>query len=113
MYGCPYELFKHLNPAKLEPWRKARELETKNKAEMIDYAAWRFGIYTTHAYGVWLGKNHSYPERPIGQEERDDRVPPPGKGEAMTDGARFAAFAAAHRRSLREKKEKVDSRGIG
>ena len=112
MYGCPYELFWTLNPVKLEPWRKKRELEAIEQSEIIDFFSWRIGYYTTQAMGVWWGKNISYPEKPEGREE--DGVPPPGKGEVMTDGARFKAFALAHRKAIEKKRaaeQQVDSRG--
>ena len=106
-YGCPYELFWKLNPAKLEPWRKKREIEAKDQADVIDFLAWRIGYYNAQAMGIWWGSNNTYPESPEGRE--DNRVPPPGKGEVMTDGARFRAFAMAHNRALRNKQ--VEPRG--
>ena len=111
MYGCPYELFWTLNPTKLEPWRKKKEYEDKQRAEVIDFFAWRIGYYNVQAMGVWWGKNSPYPQKPEGRG--DDRVPPPNKGEVMTDGARFRAFAVAHNQALKKKREKqsVDSRG--
>jgi len=112
-YGCPYELFWHLNPRKLEPFRKKREIEAKQLYDDLDFLAWRIGYYDTHAMGVWWGKNATYPDKPSGRIEDDGRTPPPGKGGPMSDGAKFAAFAAAHRRTIAERRKKAETTGIG
>ena len=73
----------------------------------MDFFAWRIGYYDAHAMGLWWGKNATYPEQPEGHKPEDNRVPPPGKGGPMSDGAKFAAFAAAHRRTIAERRKKV------
>jgi len=103
MYGCPYELFWTLNPAKLDPWRRKHELEAEQQADIIDFLAWRIGLYDTQAMGVWWGHGNTYPQEPLGRE-KDDRIPPPGKGEEMSDGAKFMAFAVAHRQAIKKKR---------
>lgn len=79
----------------------------------MDFFAWRIGYYDAHAMGLWWGKNATYPEQPEGRKSEDDRVPPPGKGGPMSDGAKFAAFAAAHRRTIKERRKKAETTGIG
>ena len=97
-YGCPYEVFWHLNPRKLEPFRKKREIEAKQLYDDLDFLAWRIGYYDTHAMGVWWGKNATSPDKPSGRIE---------------DDAKFAAFAAAHRRTIAERRKKAETTGIG
>lgn len=103
-YGCSYKTFWRLNPHKLESFRKAHELELKEQAEMQDSFAWLIGTYTSEAMGMWLGKNHNpYPSRPRGLEKTESAKS--GRGE-MSDGAKFAAFAAAHRQEVRKHRGK-------
>ena len=111
MYGCPYEVFWHLNPKKLEPFQKKREIEAKQQYDDMDFLAWRIGYYEARAMGLWWGKNGEYPDQPEGRKDVDDRTPPPGKGGPMSDGAKFAAFAAAHTRAIEERKRKQKPRG--
>ncbi len=108
-YGVPYELFFKLNPKKLEPFRRAKEIDAKEKVKYLDMLAWLIGTYTMDAMGAWWGKNHvDFPNEPRGMEKKHG-----GKDE-MTDGARFAAFAAEHRRKVMEKRKKHgDYMGIG
>ena len=112
-YGCSYELFWHLNPRKLEPFRKKREIEAKQWYDDLDILAWRIGYYDAQAMGLWWGKNNTYPESPLGRSEDDGRVPPPGKGGPMSDGAKFAAFAVAHRKTIAGRKKRAEITGIG
>lgn len=66
---------------------------------MMDYMAWLVGTYTVEAMGVWWGKNHNhYPETPRGANS--DKTAPPD-GEAMSDGAKFAAFVIEHNKKIR------------
>ena len=106
-------MFWHLNPKKLEPFRKKKELETKQLYDDLDFLAWRIGHYNSHAMGLWWGKHGRYPEEPLSRAKTDDRVPPPGKGKPMTDADKFAAFAVAHRKAIAERKKKAESMGIG
>lgn len=71
---------------------------------MQDSFAWLIGTYTSEAMGMWLGKNHNpYPSRPRGLEKTEPAKS--GRGE-MSDGAKFAAFAAAHRQEVRKHRGK-------
>lgn len=93
-------MFWHLNPRTLEPWRIKKEIEDKQHYEDLDFLAWRIGHYNAIGIATCFSRNISYPERPDGLQESE------GKGEVMTDGARFAAFAAAHRRAIAQRKQK-------
>ncbi len=99
-YGVPYELFFKLNPTRLEPFRKAKELGIEERQRYIDILAWSVGTYTMEALAAWWGKRgHEYPEIP--RALKDTHKPEGG----MTDGDRFAAFAAAHRRAVMERRK--------
>ena len=91
-------MFWHLNPRTLEPWRIKKEIETKQRYEDLDFLAWRIGHYETIAIASCFGNEVSYPEHPEGQDISEE------KGEVMTDGAKFAAFAVVHRRAIAAKK---------
>lgn len=107
MYGVPYEVFWHLNPRKLEPFREKKALEEKEKVRMLDRLAWLIGSYSIDAMGVWWGKNSkSYPEQPRSFSNSLEHALGEGKGEVMSDGARFAAFAMAHNKQIKERRKK-------
>lgn len=70
---------------------------------MQDSLAWLIGSYTAEVMGMFWGKDHTpYPVRPRGSKE----TAPAEHGEKMSDGARFAAFASAHRRQIQERRKK-------
>lgn len=106
MYGVSYETFWRLNPKRLEPFRTKRESEVKEQAITLDTLAWTIGSYVLDGMAQMFGKNHPpYPETPRGVNSSRNDVPE-GKGEKMTDGARFAAFVSAHNRQLKERRKK-------
>lgn len=53
LYGCPYDLFWHLNPTKLTAFRKAYEERLQQKED----AMWRNGLYTMRAINACFGGN--------------------------------------------------------
>lgn len=59
LYGCPYDLFWHLNPTKLTAFRKAYEERLQQKED----AMWRNGLYTMRAINACFGGK--YPEKPL------------------------------------------------
>lgn len=59
LYGCPYDLFWHLNPTKLTAFRKAYEESLQQKED----AMWRNGLYTMRAINACFGGK--YPEKPL------------------------------------------------
>lgn len=63
LYGVPYELFWHLNPCKLQPFKEAYE----KKIQQEDYNAWIQGAYIEAAIGSALSKKVKYPEKPFSQ----------------------------------------------
>ena len=100
LYGVPYEVFWKLNPKRLEPFQLKREKELKEKAISLDNLAWNVGSYVVEAMAVFFGKgNPSYPTQPRSVDTANEAPP----GEEMTDGARFAAFAAEHNRQIRQR----------
>lgn len=76
-------------------------MEVKEQATTIDTLAWTIGSYVTDAMAVfWAKNNPSYPEKPRNMNSIEETP----KGEVMTDGARFAAFAAEHNKQIRQRR---------
>lgn len=85
---------------RLEPFQKKRELEVKEKAATLDNLAWSVGSYVMDALAVFWGKNSpSYPDKPRSMNSTENAP----AGEKMTDGAKFAAFAAEHNKQKRRR----------
>jgi len=99
LYGAPYELFWHLNPTKLEPFKKAYLLRKKEESRLQDMYGWLYGRYVMDAIGAAFSKDYSYPETPRGATKEKNNK------QVMSDGAKFAAFALAHRKALEEKRK--------
>ena len=59
LYGCPYDLFWHLNPTKLTAFRKAYEERLQQKEDAMG----RNGLYTMRAINACFGGK--YPEKPL------------------------------------------------
>ena len=103
LYGVSYETFWTLNPTKLEPFQKKREMEAKEQATALDTLAWSVGSYVVDAMAIFLGRNApAYPSQPRSMNSTEDAPP----GAKMTDADRFAAFAAEHNKRLRQRREK-------
>lgn len=69
LYGVPYELFWHLNPRKLEPFK----MSYQKRLEIDNHNAWIQGQYIRLAIGSVLdGKKCKYPEAPLfaGEDEK-------------------------------------------
>lgn len=99
-----YETFWKLNPKRLEPFRVKREKELKEQAATLDTLAWSIGSYVVDGLAMFFGRNHPlYPSTPRSANENENA--PKGKGEVMTDGAKFAAFMVAHNRQLKERRK--------
>ena len=79
-------------------------MEEKEKANTLDRLSWLIGTYMIDAMGVWWGKNSNpYPSQPRSMNNTTNKAP---NGEVMTDGAKFAAFAAAHNKQIRERRKR-------
>lgn len=61
----PYDLFWHLNPTKLQPFREAYQ----KRLEVEEYARWRSGMYVMQAVGACFGGE--YPKQPIEFEKQN------------------------------------------
>lgn len=61
VYGVPYELFWHLNPAKMQPFKEAY----RKRQEMNNQFAWMQGLYIQNAVGSLFSNNSKYPDRPL------------------------------------------------
>lgn len=65
----PYELFWHLNPKKLEPFKTAYQ----KRLEQDDYNAWLHGCYIREAIGSCMDKNCKYPKQPLGMNPAEQK----------------------------------------
>lgn len=90
LYGVSYELFWHLNPTKLVPFRKTYE----KKIEMQDMVSWQTGRYVMEAIGACFSKECKYPQTPYSKQK--DQV-------QLTDAEKFAMFAAKHNAQMNRK----------
>ena len=66
LYGVPYDLFWHLNPKKLQPFKEAYQ----KRLEIEEYSRWRNGLYVMRAVRACFGEE--YPEKPFGLEAEKD-----------------------------------------
>ena len=96
--GIPENVFWNLDPMKIEPYIRAREIKDKRKVEEANFQGWITGIYITHALSCVLSQTHRYPEKPIelfGDDLSED--------ERMNQEATiFAAYAEEYNRRLRK-----------
>lgn len=71
LYGVPYELFWHLNPKKLIPFKDAYQ----KKLEIDNQNAWLLGQYIRLAVGSVLdGKKCKYPKEPFNMGDDGDEA---------------------------------------
>ena len=90
LYGVPYDLFWHLNPSKLIPFRKAYE----ERLEQEERARWMNGMYIMQAISACFGEK--YPEKPlfvlgnISTEQAQERAEHDGYTQEEIDNAREA-----------------------
>lgn len=76
-YGVPYETFWHLNPAKLEIFQDVYNDRIKEQAELIDYTAWRNGMYVLNAVqAALIPKKVKYPDKPYSRQSRPEELSP-------------------------------------
>lgn len=95
LYGVPYELFWHLNPRKLEPFKTAFQ----KRIEMDDYNAWMLGSYIRAAVGSVLdGKRCKYPEKPLGASARE------GENDRLSAENKFILWVDAFNRGFEGEK---------
>lgn len=87
-YGVPYELFKHLNPRKLEPFKIAYE----NKQKEMNYYSWLNGLYVKSAIISCLSKDAKYPQEPFGTNDEENESEDDST-KTISDAEKFAMFA--------------------
>lgn len=100
--GVSYELFFTLNPKKLKPFVKARELNIKFESDRIHYEAWLNGLYVRLATASILSKGAKYPENPpsLSENHSDGQL---SKEQAFK--TRFEAWSKLHNAQIKNKKE--------
>ena len=81
MYGVPYDLFWHLNPTELKPWRDA--YDEKNRAN--DVLAWNIGRYVMEAIASCFG-DHTYTDKPYSLKDNVEQ-------QGLTDKEKFEMWA--------------------
>lgn len=64
----PYELFWHLNPKKIEPFKTAYQ----KRIEQENHNAWLQGGYIRDAIASCFDKESKYPQQPYSMEKSDD-----------------------------------------
>lgn len=65
-----------MNPKKMEPYRKAHQMEVKEKSKFIDALAWLVGEYTMKGTAKVLNnKNPAYPNKPYSLKGQSDDTP--------------------------------------
>lgn len=69
-YGVPYELFWHLNPRKIKPFKQAYQ----NRLESENHNEWLSGLYIKAAIGSAVSKKVKYPDKPFGTTEEVQAV---------------------------------------
>lgn len=110
--GCGYELFWHLNPAKLECFFEAKRQRIKEEITVQDSFAWLQGAYVREAFLSVLNRNATYPKEPRGLNHDDDYYDQDQNAESrsphkkMTDGQNFALFMVKHNKALSAKRAK-------
>lgn len=93
-YGVPYELFWHLNPTKLKPFRLAYE----HKLAADNHSAWLNGMYIQAAIGAAMSKSTKYPKAPFGSKEEAQDA---SKESAEIAAKKFDAWTKIFNASIR------------
>ena len=91
--GVPYDLFWHLNPAKLEPFYKAQQMKAEAQSNRENTFAWMMGLYTMTAVGAVMSKHGKYPTKPIDLYEKP-----------KSDAEKFADYVKAFRQRRAEER---------
>lgn len=93
LMGVPYDLFWHLNPRKLEPFRTAY----KDRLSQEDHYAWRQGAYIKLAVGsILFGRKCKYPENPFSLTAGD------GEHTGLSDEEKFVLWIDEYNRRFEE-----------
>ena len=82
VYGIDYNLFWHLNPTKMKPFREAYE----EKCRKDDLLAWNTGRYVLEAIASCFGK-HTYTDKPYSFKEESSNT------EGLSDAEKFELWA--------------------
>lgn len=70
----------------------------EEKIKLIEYTAWKNGLYVMKAVGVCVNDKNKYPERPYGIEI-EEQIP-----DGEVDAIKFGAWASAFNKGLEQKK---------
>lgn len=87
-----------MTPKILNIYRKEHEKQMQEKVNMIDYTAWKNGLYVMKAVAVCVNDKNKYPDRPYGFEI-EEQIP-----DGEVDAIKFGAWANAFNKGLEQKK---------
>lgn len=95
-------MFWHLNPKKLEPFFKAKKMETDNSLNQIKIASHQTGFYVMHAVASVFG-DAKYPQVPFDMEDSIEQQEESAK--PLTDAEKFEMWMIVHNEQLKRKRE--------
>lgn len=101
-YGVPYEAFWKLNPKRLKPFQELYERNLKNEYDMIDYMAWRNGLYVVSAIAEVIDSKYKYPEKPLSIKKEYEN-----KTEDEISAIKFGEFASMFNATRKQESEVV------
>lgn len=86
-----------MTPRILRAYSSEYQKVEEEKIKLIDYTAWRNGLYVMKAVAVCVNDKNKYPERPIGMEG-DDQI-----SDGEIDAIKFGAWAESFNKGLNQK----------
>lgn len=86
-----------MTPKILNIYRKEHEKQMQEKVNMIDYTAWKNGLYVMKAVAVCVNGKNKYPDRPI-EMKNGEQIP-----DSEIAAIKFGAWAEAFNKGLKQK----------
>lgn len=87
-----------MTPRILRAYSSEHQKIEEEKIKLIDYTAWRNGLYVMKAVAVCVNDKNKYPERPYGLKN-DEQIP-----DGEIGAIKFGAWANAFNKGLEQKK---------
>jgi len=109
-YGVPYAAFWDMNPKRLKPWQDAFNEKVEADALLVDYSAWRNGIYVLLAIGAAIdGKKSPYPEKALLAAEKEKQTIKEQEHRDEMAAARFMNWAMEFNKRFAQQEEIQDN----
>ena len=86
-----------MTPRILKAYSSEYQKMEEEKIKLIDYTAWKNGLYVMKAVAVCVNNKNKYPDQPI-EMERKDQNP-----DSEFDAIKFGAWAKAFNKGLKQK----------